>query len=162
MSRGDPSALLPLLHHILLDFSSVLATHFASKGYELYGKKDVRFLEAVYQLLLREFTYKPQLTRQQFFSMGFAERKLIFINDIIQHCKQLDQNLCRQVGNRRKPKDSQVKTPTRQLIEKKIQYSPEMALASFPSGILKVFILIIKQIEYRALFLINRIHFIMN
>jgi hypothetical protein len=84
----------------LLDYSSILATHFVAKGYELYGKKDTRFLEAVYRLLLQEFTYKPQLTRNQFFNMGYAERKLIFVFDIIQLIKQLHKNLNREIGKK--------------------------------------------------------------
>ena len=102
-SKGDPSSLLPILHYILLDYSSILATHFAAKGYELYGKKDARFLEAVYQLLRREFTYRPQLSRIQFFTMGFAERKLILVYDIIHQCKQLHYNLSRE-ASLQKPK----------------------------------------------------------
>eukprot|EP00842_Homolaphlyctis_polyrhiza_P005804 jgi/Hompol1/6224/HPOL_001335-RA len=88
-SKGDPSAFLPVIHFVFLDYSSRLAEYFASKSYELYGKKDMRFIEAVYLLLRSEFSYKPVLSKEQFFSMGFAERKLLFVCDIIKLCKEL-------------------------------------------------------------------------
>ncbi|KAJ3410639.1 hypothetical protein HDV05_003530 [Chytridiales sp. JEL 0842] len=95
LSKGDPAALLPLIHFILLDSSPMLAKHFASRKYELYGKRDTRFMESVHKLLRDEFGYKPSLNRDQFFSMGFAERKLIFISDLVRLCKQLRDNLSR-------------------------------------------------------------------
>ncbi|KAI8905328.1 Centrosomal spindle body, CEP44-domain-containing protein [Powellomyces hirtus] len=94
-TKGDPTAFLPIIHFILLDFSHVLARHFASKGYELYGKKDARFIESTYRLLRDEFGYRPQLTKEQFFNIGFAERKLIFIGDLIRMAKTLHGNLTR-------------------------------------------------------------------
>lgn len=103
--EGDPAAFLPIIHFILLDYSQWLAQHFAAKNYELYGKKDRRFMEAVYRLLRDEFGYKPQLTRDQFFSMGFAERKLIFISDLIRLSKTLQLNLSK-ARKQRKVKDT--------------------------------------------------------
>jgi hypothetical protein len=32
-----------------------------AKGYDLFAKTDVRFLEAVYKLLRQEFAYRPQV-----------------------------------------------------------------------------------------------------
>ncbi|ORX52957.1 hypothetical protein BCR36DRAFT_369215 [Piromyces finnis] len=83
LGKGDPESFLPLFHYILLDAFPLLADYFASKGYNLYGKKDVRFVECVYKLLRDEFTYKPAITREQFFSLGFSERKIILTCDII-------------------------------------------------------------------------------
>ena len=87
--------MLPLLHYILLDYSAPLATHFVTRGYELYGKRDSRFLELVYSLLLKEFAYKPKLSRLQFLQAGFAEQKLIFLQDVASLCKTLHRNLQR-------------------------------------------------------------------
>ncbi|KAJ3299219.1 Centrosomal protein of 44 kDa [Borealophlyctis nickersoniae] len=98
ISKGDPAAFLPLIHFILLDYSHVLVQHFATRSYELYGKKDTRFMEAVYRVLRDEFGYKPRITRDQFFSMGFAEQKLIFVGDLIRLCKTLHANLSRFSG----------------------------------------------------------------
>ncbi|KAH6569426.1 hypothetical protein BASA50_000666 [Batrachochytrium salamandrivorans] len=94
-SRGDPDVFLPIVHHALLDYSGVLARYFADSSYDLYGKKDSRFMEAVYSLLRDEFNYKPAISREQFFSMGFAERKLIFVCDIGRMCRELVSSLRR-------------------------------------------------------------------
>ncbi|TPX70426.1 hypothetical protein SpCBS45565_g01761 [Spizellomyces sp. 'palustris'] len=105
-SKGDPAAFLPVIHFILLDYSHILARHFAAKNYELYGKKDARFMESVYRLLRDEFGYRPQITREQFFSMGFAERKLIFVGDLIRLSKTLHVNLARNIAKKQKIDDS--------------------------------------------------------
>ncbi|KAJ3024358.1 Centrosomal protein of 44 kDa [Thoreauomyces humboldtii] len=105
-SKGDPAAFLPIIHFILLDYSHVLAKHFAGRGFELYGKKDTRFMETVYRLLRDEFDYKPQLTKEQFFHMGFAERKLIFVGDLIRRAKTLHGNLGRHRSGGTAPVDS--------------------------------------------------------
>jgi hypothetical protein len=150
ITKGDPAAFLPILHYTLLDYSSLLAAHFAAKGYELYGKKDSRFLEAVYALLRKEFTYRPQLTRQQFFNMGYVERKLIFLFDVIQACKTLHHNLSKTNKNKKGKKkttisdnpsndtikkgdtttESSPKHSFRLMEERQRSYSPEIALGS--------------------------------
>ena len=40
-----------------------------------------------------EFSYKPKITKEQFFAKGFAERKCLFICDVIRLCKNLHQDL---------------------------------------------------------------------
>lgn len=95
MGKGDPESFLPLFHFILLDALPLLADYFASKGYNLYGKKDSRFIECVYKLLRDEFTYKPAITKEQFFSLGFSERKIILTCDIIDMCIELNKKLIR-------------------------------------------------------------------
>ncbi|KAI8847502.1 Centrosomal spindle body, CEP44-domain-containing protein [Chytridium lagenaria] len=87
LSRGDPTSFLPLIHFVLLDASPALAVYISERGHDLYGKRDTRFIEAVYKLLRDEFSFRPTLNKDQFFSMGFAERKLIFISDLIRICK---------------------------------------------------------------------------
>ena len=86
--HGIPSAFLPIIHHVLLDFSSDLASFFARKDYELYARTDLRFVETVYKILLQEFSYKPSLTKQQFLALGFAERKIILLTDIVKLCRE--------------------------------------------------------------------------
>ncbi|KAL6591174.1 Centrosomal spindle body, CEP44-domain-containing protein [Neocallimastix sp. 'constans'] len=95
LGKGDPESFLPLFHFILLDAFPLLADYFASKGYNLYGKKDSRFIECVYKLLRDEFTYKPAITKEQFFSLGFSERKIILTCDIIDMCLELNKKLIR-------------------------------------------------------------------
>ena len=83
IAQGIPKAFLPVLHHVFLDYSISLAQYFAFKEYELYGKTDLRFLEAVYKVLRDEFCYKPQVTKEQFLTIGFAERKIISLCEIL-------------------------------------------------------------------------------
>jgi len=83
VAQGIPKAFLPIVHHVFLDYSISLAQYFASKEYELYGKTDLRFMEAVYKVLRDEFGYKPQLTREQFLTIGFAERKIIVLCEMV-------------------------------------------------------------------------------
>ena len=87
-SRGDPAVFLPMLHHVLLKFSRHVAGQILRSGYELYAKTDVRFVETVQKLLSSEFGYRMSLTAKQFFSQGFAERKMIMVHDVIQICRQ--------------------------------------------------------------------------
>lgn len=47
-----------------------------SKGYDLYAKKDVQFLQTICRLLPREFTIRPALTPEQFFTTGYFEAKV--------------------------------------------------------------------------------------
>jgi len=95
LGKGDPESFLPLFHYILLDALPLVADYFASRGYNLYGKKDSRFIECVYKLLRDEFTYKPVITKEQFFSLGFSERKIILTCDIIDMCLELNKKLIR-------------------------------------------------------------------
>lgn len=87
LGLGAPTAFLPILHYIFLDFSVDLTEYFA-KDYELYGKTDLRFVETVYKIMRDIFQYKPQLTREQFLAIGFAERKIIQVCEILKHCRE--------------------------------------------------------------------------
>jgi Centrosomal spindle body, CEP44 len=42
-----------------------------------------------------EFSYKPKITKEQFFAKGFAERKCLMIMDVIKFCKTLHKDLSR-------------------------------------------------------------------
>jgi hypothetical protein len=48
----------------------------------LYAKSDFRFMESVYKLLITELNYKPAITIQQFFAVGYAEQKMILCRDV--------------------------------------------------------------------------------
>ncbi|KAF0984528.1 hypothetical protein FDP41_000427 [Naegleria fowleri] len=86
--NGKPEVFLPLLNYCILQFSKPLAKYFIQKGYIFHDLSDSKFIETVYRLLLNEFTYTPGLSVIYFLSNGFAERKIIFICDVIQHCKR--------------------------------------------------------------------------
>jgi len=71
----------------------------------------LRFVEVVYKILVTEFNFKPLLTIQQFFSIGFAEVKVIFLTKIISLCQVKVTDI---VGKRQKyfnkhPKDTKLK-----------------------------------------------------
>uniref|UniRef100_A0A3B4GGK0 Centrosomal protein of 44 kDa n=1 Tax=Pundamilia nyererei TaxID=303518 RepID=A0A3B4GGK0_9CICH len=83
LSKGDPSAFLPILSFTLTSFSPPFAEQLMAAGLELTGKTDLRFTEAVYKVLRDIFQYKPLLTKQQFLQWGFSQRKISVICDII-------------------------------------------------------------------------------
>lgn len=47
---GDPSAFLPLIHYTLLVYSHPFSVDLTERGYELYAKSDLRFMEGVYKV----------------------------------------------------------------------------------------------------------------
>ncbi|PFX16758.1 Centrosomal protein of 44 kDa [Stylophora pistillata] len=96
MTTGDLKNNLRKLVSVLKQIHYPQSEYFASKVYELYGKTDSRFMETVYKVLRDEFGYKPQLTREQFLTIGFAERKIIFLCAILK--------LLREKHNELKPK----------------------------------------------------------
>ena len=51
-----------MIHFALLGFSKRVHDSLVSKGYDLFAKTDVRFLEAVFKLLRQEFAYQPQVS----------------------------------------------------------------------------------------------------
>jgi len=63
LKRGNPTDLLPLIHFALLGLSKFVQDDLKSKGYELFAKTDLRFLEATYKLLRSEFEYQPQVSQ---------------------------------------------------------------------------------------------------
>ncbi|KAK9846472.1 hypothetical protein WJX81_004822 [Elliptochloris bilobata] len=88
LRTGDPAAILPIIHYVLLRFSRHVALDVAASGYELQGKTDARFLEAVLKLARDHFGLKPVLTCGQFLEQGFAERKVLFLHSLIQTAKE--------------------------------------------------------------------------
>ena len=87
LASGVPQAFLPILHFAFLDYSYALANYLAERDYELYAKTDLRFIAVVYRILRDEFSFKPQLTKEQFLSLGFAERKIILVSTILKLCR---------------------------------------------------------------------------
>ena len=98
---GLTEPLLPILHYLLADFSCELSAFFCSKGYDLYGKTDFRFIESVYKILIKEFNLKPMLTKQQFFTAGFTEIKVIFLTKIIDLCRSKSEYLASKLKKKR-------------------------------------------------------------
>ncbi|XP_049899902.1 centrosomal protein of 44 kDa [Epinephelus moara] len=83
LSKGDPSAFLPIVSFTLTSFSPPFAEQLLEAGLELTGKTDLRFIDTLYKVLRDIFDYKPILTKQQFLQWGFSQRKISVICDII-------------------------------------------------------------------------------
>uniref|UniRef100_A0A3Q0R8B7 Centrosomal protein of 44 kDa n=1 Tax=Amphilophus citrinellus TaxID=61819 RepID=A0A3Q0R8B7_AMPCI len=83
LSKGDPSAFLPIVSFALTSSSPPFAEQLMAAGLELTGKTDLHFTDTLYKVLRDIFNYKPILTRQQFLQWGFSHRKISFICDII-------------------------------------------------------------------------------
>lgn len=102
LSKGDPSAFLPIASFALTAFSPAFAEQLMVTGLELTGKNDLRFTDTLYKILRDIFHYKPVLTKQQFLQWGFSQRKISLICDIINLVVQRDKQL----------KKSRVRYPT--------------------------------------------------
>ncbi|XP_073333741.1 centrosomal protein of 44 kDa isoform X2 [Pagrus major] len=83
LSKGDPSAFLPIMSFTLISFSPPLAEQLTVTGLELTCKTDLRFIDTLYKVLRDIFHYKPILTKQQFLQWGFSQRKISVICDVI-------------------------------------------------------------------------------
>ncbi|XP_059190233.1 centrosomal protein of 44 kDa isoform X1 [Centropristis striata] len=83
LSKGDPSAFLPIVSFTLTSFSPPFAKQLMEAGLELTGKTDLRFTDTLYKVLRDVFHYKPILTKQQFLQWGFSLRKVSVTCDII-------------------------------------------------------------------------------
>ncbi|XP_035492601.1 centrosomal protein of 44 kDa isoform X1 [Scophthalmus maximus] len=105
ISKGDPSAFLPIVSFTLTSFSSPLAEQLLAAGLDLTGKTDLRFTDTLYKVLRDIFQYKPVLTKQQFLQWGFSQRKISVVCDIInlvlQKHKQLKKPRGRCPGSQR-------------------------------------------------------------
>eukprot|EP00053_Salpingoeca_punica_P000543 m.29168 g.29168 ORF g.29168 m.29168 type:complete len:543 (-) comp10393_c0_seq2:154-1782(-) len=102
VAAGQPQAFLPLLHHALLCFSRELAQTLVSRGHKLFGKTDLRFVEAAYKALRDEYAYVPRITKEQFFNAGFAEQKILFLTDVARLCEAKHAELVRRKPSRQR------------------------------------------------------------
>ncbi|XP_024254587.1 centrosomal protein of 44 kDa [Oncorhynchus tshawytscha] len=102
LSKGDPSAFLPIVSYVFISYSPHLAEHLVGFGVELTGKNDLRFIECIYKVLRDLFHYKPVLTKQQFLQFGYAERKTCILCDVIAFALQKHKELSK--GNKPKPR----------------------------------------------------------
>eukprot|EP00930_Biecheleria_cincta_P082508 TRINITY_DN7222_c0_g1_i1.p1 TRINITY_DN7222_c0_g1~~TRINITY_DN7222_c0_g1_i1.p1 ORF type:complete len:541 (-),score=90.95 TRINITY_DN7222_c0_g1_i1:163-1746(-) len=83
LRSGQPTTFLPILHYVMLEFSAAFASFLSDSGYELRSKSDLRFVEALFKLLRDLLSYSPVLSVRNFFSPGFAERKILFCLDVL-------------------------------------------------------------------------------
>lgn len=79
LQENNPVIFLRLLHTVLVDSHADFYSIVISKGYDLFAKKDVPFMQGVCRLLQREFNIRPGLTPDQFFTPGFLEAKISLV-----------------------------------------------------------------------------------
>ena len=72
LRSGDPTALLPILHFALLDYSPHVAAFVSSHGFDLYGRDDASFTTAVFRCATLHLGLRPGIQAQQFLSRGFV------------------------------------------------------------------------------------------
>ncbi|KAK7474520.1 hypothetical protein BaRGS_00034214 [Batillaria attramentaria] len=94
VTKGKPQAFLPLYSHAFNNYSPEFTAEVVQLLDEgLYGKSDLRFMEAVYRVLRDMFNYKPSITKDQFFSTsGFAERKVMMCGDVLRLIRERSRN----------------------------------------------------------------------
>ncbi|GFN91555.1 centrosomal protein of 44 kda-like [Plakobranchus ocellatus] len=85
---GSPKAYLPIYNYLFTSYNTRLNADIVNSNNELYGKSDMRFMEAVYKILRDMFGYKAKITRDQFFAQGFSEHKVIMATDVLRLVKQ--------------------------------------------------------------------------
>ncbi|CAI2370221.1 unnamed protein product [Moneuplotes crassus] len=88
LKKGKPSVYLPIINYILLDFSPEMADMLLDKGYNIYGKADLKFMEDVEKICLNLFQFKPPVNIKQFFSEKFVDQKCHYVCEIIDHVKK--------------------------------------------------------------------------
>jgi len=94
---GNPCEFLKIYHYIFLDYNPLFAKTLLDKcKCDFYGKTDNHFIDAMYKTLRDYFNYKPPITKEQFFTTNFAERKLQMAYDIVilvrKECKNINQS----------------------------------------------------------------------
>ena len=100
--EASPLIFLPLINYVLLQYSKPVALWVIDNGLDLMGKNDSKFMELVYKLVRVHFGFNPTITLPQFFSSGFAERKLIFTADLIKYVKDKHKELARAEQSKKK------------------------------------------------------------
>jgi hypothetical protein len=72
LALGDPTELLPILHHAVLDFSPYVAAFIAAAGFVLYSKDDASFTDDVFRLAAKHLGVPAGLQPRQFLARGFV------------------------------------------------------------------------------------------
>ncbi|XP_033111876.1 uncharacterized protein LOC117112810 [Anneissia japonica] len=95
LKKGAPKIFIYILRFSLLEFSHPIAQLIASQQIQLSVTNDVRFIDGVYKVLRDIFNYKPTISKDMFLSTGFAERKIIMMQDVIRMAQKKNQELTR-------------------------------------------------------------------
>ncbi|XP_070391140.1 centrosomal protein of 44 kDa-like isoform X7 [Dermacentor albipictus] len=90
MMAGDPEVYLPIYDYLFQWYNTRLANEILRRDLKLppYKHNRTKFLETMYLVLRELFQWKPPLSSSQFFSSGFAEKKIIMCRDIVKLIKE--------------------------------------------------------------------------
>ncbi|CAL8106181.1 unnamed protein product [Calicophoron daubneyi] len=89
MVAGNPEAFTSLYRHLICDFRTEITNHLASKGFSVFGSTDYQMMEILYRICRDLINFRPPLTLTQFYTSGFAERKLDMATKIAFHLNAL-------------------------------------------------------------------------
>ncbi|CAN8032826.1 unnamed protein product [Ixodes persulcatus] len=89
MMNGEADVYLPIYDYLFQWYNTKLANEILRRDLKLppYKHNKTRFLETMYLVLRELFQWKPPLSTAQFFSTGFAEKKIIMCSNIIKLIK---------------------------------------------------------------------------
>ena len=96
LRSGVPSTALKMIHHLIFRASERFTQHIQEKYHvhqDLKFLPDQQFYKSVCLILCDMFGYRADLTPEQFFDKGFAERKLIMILNIYDILKSTRKNI---------------------------------------------------------------------
>ncbi len=65
-----------------------MAQYVNDRGFDLFAKNDYTFVNSIYDILHLLFKYTPPVSVDSFFAAGQADRKLLFILDVLSLIKQ--------------------------------------------------------------------------
>ncbi|KAI0214723.1 Centrosomal protein of 44 kDa [Lamellibrachia satsuma] len=104
LTKGQAAAFLPIYHYVFLDYSRPLAELISNINIDMYGKSDLKFLESMYKVLRELFSYKPPVTKEQFFSSSFIERKIIMCTEVLSMVRSKHKSMTPRPAARAAPK----------------------------------------------------------
>ena len=112
---GSPKEYLKLYHYLIIDYNPAIAMEILNKyQMELQGKNDKSFIDSIYKLMRDMLNYKPPITKEQFFSIGFAEVKALMACEIINSIqKKFKMNLKPQITAQSKINENMKSANTR-------------------------------------------------
>jgi hypothetical protein len=102
-SNGNPLFFLPIIHYVILDYSKYIAKVLYDNQYELFSKSDQDFISKAFKALIDLFNFKPNVTVKQFFSLGYAEAKVILCLEVIRIIKGEHNNLVKKAYSSKPP-----------------------------------------------------------
>lgn len=93
IKEGSPNAYLPIYNYLLMHFSKYVASEINENSIEVLGLSDARFVDALYKIFRELYKFKMPLTKDQFFSKGFVEKKMMMCAQIASKTRERHQSL---------------------------------------------------------------------